>query len=245
LQQNYSVFFVTSANDTEFVLPKTNIFVVWREILTGDVLGTGLFPLVDYTRVRPNVKVLKNGIEVAYGYWSLASNPNRIIIDPTVMPGAQSDVISVEYYTLNGIELPTYPADPVTGVAYTTANSYVYDETLTIPSNFDRIIKENILEYTFNHRPIISWYRGDTGAFISVSVDTGNVINAPNPKLYRDLAYPNITIRKNGIDVNFRTYWNFISIPSTGVSFRIAFEQAFTQALQPGDIISISYTGLI
>jgi phage tail P2-like protein len=240
LQKNYAQFVVNSPNDSEFVLPKTNIFISWREVNTGNVLGTGLFPLVDYTKVRPSVKVLHNGLEVMYGVWTLASNPTRVLTNSLVL--AQDDTISVEYFTVDGVQLPTYPADPLTGLPFSTTPA---TDSFVIPLGFSVIDKENIYEHTFEHNPIISWYRGDTGDFISVSVSTTPTAIAPSPKLYRELAQPNVTVRKNGIDVAYGTYWDFAAVPNTPVSYRVRFLQSFLHALQPNDSITISYTALV
>lgn len=244
LQKHIVNFTVTSDNDKEFILQKTNIFVSWREVNTGISVGTGLFPLIDYSKVRPSVRVLKNGIELAYGVWSLASNPNRIIFSHSMllMP---SDIITVEYYTLDGVEIPIYPADPDTNVVYTADNTQLYVDTFTIPLTFTSMSKEVLYTHTFLNRPIITWNRADTGTYISVSADKGMVAISPLPKLYRNLAMPNIRVLKNGIDVAYKKYWKLIAIPSTTVSFRLVFQQAFVHSMQPTDVISISYTGSI
>jgi hypothetical protein len=242
LQKNFVEFVVTSANDSEFVLPKTNIFISWREINTGNVLGTGLFPVVDYSKVRPSVKVLKNGIEIVYGIWTIASNPNRIRTN--ALPLAENDVISVEYFTLDGVQLPTYPADPITGSPYTSDNTHPFTDSFTIPLGFSADDKKVIYEHTFAHNPVISWYRGDTGAFVSVSVETSPSAIAPVPKLYRELAQPNVIVRKNGIDVTYGKYWVFTAVPGV-ISYRVKFTQDFLHSLQPNDTITISYTALV
>lgn len=244
LQKSSISFTVTSNNDREFILPKTNIFVSWREINTGISVGTGLFPLVDYSKVRPSVKVIKNGIELAYGLWTLASNPNRVLFSNS-MSLMSGDILSVDYFTLDGVEIPLYPADPDTGVAYTLDNSKTYLDTANVPDGFDASDKTALVSHVFTHRPIITWYRGDTGAYISVSADKGSVAITPLAKLYRHLAVPNVKVMKNGIDVPYAKYWKFAAVPSTGVSFRLVFLQNFVQSMQPNDMITISYTGSI
>lgn len=236
LEKNTVTFTAASTNDIEFVLGKINVFVSWREINTGNSVGTGLFPLVDYTKVRPSVKVLKNGLELPYGTWTMASNPNRILIPSGSV--SIGDTFSVDFYTLDSQVYPTYPTYPVGTIPAPITDNIV------VPPGFDFTAKEVLFKHVFAVRPGISWYRGDTGDFIGVSSDTGLMTVAPRPNSYRELAYPNVIVRKNGIDVTYLKYWEFVTVPNTGVSFQILFTQNFVQSMQPTDIITVTYVGL-
>ena len=158
------------------------------------------------------------------------------------MPG---DTIRIAYHTLDGVSIPTFPANSITGVPYDSSNTSPYLDRITIPTGFDAANKTDQYTHVFAHRPLIAWYRGDNGAYISVSEDTGNVNIAPLPKLYRDLAYPNVRVLKNGFDVSYGKYWYFTAVPSNTVSFQLVFKQEFTHSLQPNDILEIAYTGIL
>lgn len=240
LEQIVDTFIISDVTISELVLSKTNLFVSWREFNSGLSLGTGLFPLVKYFSVRPNIVVLRNGIEIVYGdYWTIASHPNRILISPNLKISL-NDTFSIKYYTLDGLTLPVVPTDPDTGIVYDSGNTTTYTQTVNINSTPNT---EVLYEIALTHNAVVSWYRSDTSQYISTSVDKG-LNTVPIPEMYKDLAVPTTQVRRNSILLPYGSLWDFIAIPGTQ-SYRIRLSEQVTQALQIGDTLTVSYVGLL
>ncbi len=244
LLQEQIIYKISSSQDTEILLPKINIFVLWREKNTEAPMGTGLFPLRSNNDVRPNVQVFRNGIELTYGdYWALAADPLRVILADfcTIVEG---DVFEIIYQVLNTEEEPRYPVDP-TGIPYDQSNTLETTEKIIIPLLFaSPSAKYKLYPIFLEATPVISWYRIDTGEFINVSVANGIDLLSPIPKMYKSLAKPNVEIKVNGIIREYAKYWRFAVDPDSK-QYIILLTQALTSVLMPHDTLQITYTKLL
>ena len=251
-------FLVENVNTIEFPLTHEDIFVAWTLNTVGNPeINVGLYPVVDYTQATPNVQVYKNGSTLlAYGaYWGLALDPTRIILNSAYVY-TPADTITIHYQATDTITIPRYPSY-VDGsgslIICTTSNTQNSTDTNVVPSTFNNSNKTLLVEFPFVHNPIISWYRVDTAEFINTCVDLTKITTgvtklaiAPIPKMYRDLAIPNVIVSVNGITLSYDTDWKFVSVPSTtNYSYRVVLRQPASQALQPYDIVSIQYTSIL
>lgn len=245
LTQIRELFVKTNEADTDFALSNIDIYVVWNEVNTGNSMGIGIFPIADYSKVRPNVSVSRNGIQVPYGSsWVLASNPNRLVL---LDSGNFSvgDTIEIVYFAMSTVTYSNlYPTDPETGIVYDLGSIEQFTDTNTVT---DFQVDYILYKIPLANRAVIAWYRSDTAAYISTSVDRGNSPIAPNPAFNQQLANPNIQVRKNGVLLPYQYSWHIIAIPrGAGLSsYNLVMSYKETQLLQPGDIIEIRYTGLI
>lgn len=243
LLQKQIIYKVSSSKDIEMLLPKINIFVLWREKNTESPMGIGLFPLRNSDDVRPNVQVFKNGIELSYGdYWVIASDPLRIILTEACSI-VEGDTFEIIYQVLNDTEEGVFPADPA-GVPYDSSNTLETTELTIVPLQFSAADKYKLYNIPFTETPIISWYRMDTAAFINVSVSNGIDLLSPIPKMYKTLAKPNVELKVNGIIREYSTYWKFVVNPVTK-AYEILLTQSLTSILMPHDAIQVTYTKLL
>ena len=252
-------FVIENARTTELALSKQDLFVTWSLTSLGTPeINVGLYPAVDYTQASSNVQVIKNGsVHLAYGaYWGIALDPARIVLTPAYVytPG---DTIEIIYSTTDTISLPKYPSyiDPVTKslVVCDTTTTQVSIDTNTISALWNNTNKMVLTEFTFENNPIISWYRNDTGEFINTCVDLTRITmgitkiaNSPIPKLYRDIAIPDVTVSVNGTILRYNTDWKLTSVPSqSDYSYRVVLRPDAAQMLQPYDIVSIEYNSIV
>ena len=251
LFSNQDVFTITNTREIEFVLSKQNVFVSWRQVNVGNQIAIGEpLPSAYYVTICPNIRVLKNGIELTYGdFWKFSTEPARVFLTPNCFI-SPSDVIEIIYDTLDTVEMPTFPSyiDPILGlVECTTLNTQNSTDIHTIP--LLGINKNLLLDFPFTHNPIISWYRFDTAEFINTSVDIPRSVSAaktPIALLYRDLAVPNVKVYHNGILLAYQKDWKFTAIPSSiNYSYRIVLRQNISQALTPYDTITIEYVSIL
>ncbi len=249
---NQDVYVISNISVTSFILQKQNVFVTWREVNSGNTVGVG--QPVAFT--FPSITVLRNGIQLVYGdYWGYSIDPNEIYLLPALILSL-GDTIEIIYDTFDETTLPTYPSyvnlSNITVICDTTNTQHSTD-TYTIPTNFGASNKAFLSNYIFTHNPIISWYRYDTSAFISTSVDltmlvdgTPKIATTPIATMYRDLAMPDVEVYRNGILLTYAQDWYFNSVPTTTTwSYRVVLSQLITQALQPYDTIVLKYNSII
>jgi len=233
------LFKIRSDKDTEFLLPNVNTFVSWKEVNTGLSMGTGLFPYKMASTVRPNIQVLRNGIELVYGeYWAIASAPMRILLTSACLI-VEDDTIEIIYQALGEVKAITYPANAA-GIPYDSLNTIEETKQIQIPLGFTKTDKLQLMPVQFDYDPIISWYRRDTGDFINTSVSTPGLLLTPIPYMYKELAIPNIHILKNGIELEYGTYWKFKSTANS-IMYEIVLKQNLTASLEPNDVLHITY----
>lgn len=251
---NQDTYTITNSNitDTSFILQKQNVFVTWKQINSGATVSVGSSAPSTF----PNISVLRNGIELIYNdYWGFSTNPASVYLQPTCLL-AINDTIEIIYDSLDSIELSTYPSyiDLSGNTVICSTNSTQHStDTNVISVPFGTSNKIFPLQYTFNHNPIISWYRSDNDSYISSSVDLTKLVLGvsktaltPVASMYRSLAIPDVIVSKNGISLVYGQDWKFTSVPSTTFwSYRVVLNQIITQALQPYDVITIEYTSVL
>lgn len=251
---NQDFYTITSENisNTTFILEKQNVFVTWKQINSGAIVSVGSSAPSTF----PSIDVLRNGIKLVYGdYWGFSTSPNSVYLTPACLL-AINDTIEIVYDSLDLTQLPTYPSyTNLTGelVICSTNNTQHSNDINTISVPFGVSNKAFPLQYTFEHNPIISWYRSDNDIYISSSTDltklvlgTAKVALTPVSSMYRDLATPDVMVSKNGIGLVYGQDWKFTSVPSvSNWSYRVVLNQLVTQALQPYDVINIEYTSIL
>lgn len=235
-----------------------NTYITWREINTGSTIAIGIVPEVDYSLVRPNIRVLQNGLEIhaSNTTWTLSDTPGNpttinllsdIIIEDT-------DIFNIEYETF-GPAIVTDPSlvpqtltsildETTTITAITTSNQ----STTTVNYNYLKVIP-------FSYAPVVEWTT-DPGDFIntipgsysgwSEAIDNTTNRVAPEAIINRELATPNVTVSYVDsvgpvtTELVFRTDWVFRAIPAT-ISYRIQLSSDVTNKLKVGDSIKVSY----
>lgn len=249
---NQDIYTISNISTNSFILQKQNIFVTWREVNSGNAVGMGQ----PVAHTFPSIAVLRNGTQLVYGdYWLYSTDPNEIILQSNLVLSI-GDIIEIIYDTFDESVLPTYPSyinSSGSNTICTTTNTQHSMDTNVIPSGFGVSNKAFLAEYTFTHNPIVSWYRYDTSAFISTSVDLTMLVNGtpkiaatPIATMYRDLAMPDVKVYKNGNMLTYAQDWYFTSVPSiTNWSYRVVLAQTITQALQAYDVIGIQYTSVL
>ena len=238
-----SLYTITSNTEKEFILPKINVFISWREVNTGLSMGTGLYPYVTSSIVRPSIQVIKNGIELVYGdYWIIAAEPVRIILTDACLVTI-NDTIEVLYQALDNVEFVDYPENPITHVPYDGSNTEAAVQIFNVPLLFNNVSKVSLLTIPFEYEPVISWNRSDTADFINVSVNVTGILLTPIPKMYKELAVPNVQIFRNATELVFGIDWKFIATINT-IMYAIVLNQKIVSILSPSDVITINYTKL-
>jgi hypothetical protein len=254
LLTNQDIYTITNENisTTTFILNKQNVFVSWRQINSGATVSIGLAAPSTF----PSISVFRNGIQLIYGdYWLFSTGPNAVSLTAACLL-AINDVVEIVYDSLDSTELPTYPSyTDLSGnfIVCSTNTVQHSNDSNAISIPFGTSNKIFPLQFTFQHNPIISWYRSDNDIYISSSTDltklvlgTAKVALTPVSSMYRDLATPDVMVSKNGIGLVYGQDWKFTSVPSvSNWSYRVVLNQLVTQALQPYDVINIEYTSIL
>jgi hypothetical protein len=210
-----------------------NTYIVWREINTGATVNIGLAPDVPYSIVRPNIRLLHNGIELSAGpSWTISDTPVRLILDPGVVI-EDTDSFNIEYQTLGSSIHDDPRFIPQVGLTSVTNETTVI---LTVDNNYLKVIN-------FNFPPVVEWTDGAT--YCGWSEATNNTTNtvSPFPLINQTTAIPNVSIIYSHGTSDILVYgidWQFRAIPAP-VSYRIQLSQKITDQLSPGNQIMVTY----
>jgi hypothetical protein len=210
-----------------------NTYIVWREVNTGAAVNIGLAPDVPYSIVRPNIRLLHNGIELSAGpSWTISANPLRLILDPGVVI-EDTDSFNIEYQTLGSSIHDDPRFIPQVGLISVTNETTVIS---TVDNNYLKVIN-------FNFPPVVEWTDGAT--YCGWSEATNNTTNtvSPFPLINQTTAIPNVSIIYSHGTSDTLVYgidWQFRAIPDL-VSYRIQLSQKITDQLSPGNQIMVTY----
>lgn len=220
------------------VLDYYNVYVTWREINTGSTVTISIAPEVSYQMVRPNIRVLHNGIETVAGIdWILSDtpgNPLTIVLLPNLVIETD-DIFNVEYETF-GTGIVTDPRLALQTLVH------IVDETtsiVTVDYNYLKVI-------TFTNEPVVEWLSGITPSGWSEAIDDTTNRTAPEALINRETALPNVSVSYvNSVGpvttlLTYKTDWVFRAIPAT-ISYRIQLLQHISDQLKPGDSVKVSY----
>ena len=230
--------FVASGSD-KFTLSKTNLFVNWTDVNTGNIVTFGYYPPNSTT--IPNIKVFLNGILIDYktpiqvtsGYWTGVFDTVKSII----IPSAEiNDTVKVIYQVMPETDVNnTFP--PLPQIPYTINRTILVGDITTIKQG-NRFIYDLPVAPTVNGIPCISWYSSKTAEYIS----SGSIPIDYQPYALYEEASPNLSIFLNGIYLKYKQDWSFL-LKQEGVTTvaAIVLSPVLSMTLSAEDVITINY----
>lgn len=220
----------------DFILSYSTLWVSWVEANTGDIVTYGYYPSY-VTNVFPNILVFLNGILMPYGTaWELGSGILKTI--HMLVPIDTADIIEVQYQIVPGQNNQrTFP--PVSQIPQVLSSILTTTDISTINLGNRHFIDLPLQTdpATLTNIPCISWYSNITAEYIN----SGIVPLDYRPWALYSNAVPDMTIKLNGILLNYKRDWDFFLKTDPIMTSSIAFTPEISLALSVGDSIVIDY----
>jgi hypothetical protein len=213
-----------------FVLSKSDLFVSWAEVNTGETVAFGYYSPYNVITF-PNIQVSLNGFLLPYlDAWKLSLD--RIKSVDILVPLESTDIVTVLYQVFpTGLTNSDTPPSP--------QNPYIQEITL-IDTDITLIEQGN--RYVFDlptaTQPCISWYSKVTNEYIN----SGSTPIEYQPFALFEDAEPNAVLKLNGFITKYKTDWTFLlKQENSVVTASIALSPLLSLSLSTNDTIRFEY----